>query len=159
MLDLSEFLPFKFSSSSVSQEGKRSVNLERKKLLENHSASYGIRYFVYISYREERLVIGSQTMYIACNDTSVILINFRKSKTLAKADTYCILFRFINENSNVWQNEQVCGWVLLRKVSLALTGFRWSGVGFVKTAWRRSFGTKLAKRCGVVPTQIFFLFQ
>ena len=28
-------------------------------------------------------------MYIACNDTSVIVINFRKSKTHAKTDTYC----------------------------------------------------------------------
>ena len=29
-------------------------------------------------------------MCIACNDTSVIVINFRKSKTHAITDTYCI---------------------------------------------------------------------
>ena len=28
-------------------------------------------------------------MYIACNDTSVIVINFRKSKTHAITDMYC----------------------------------------------------------------------
>ena len=31
-------------------------------------------------------------MYIACNDTSVIVINFRKSKTHAITDMYCNIF-------------------------------------------------------------------
>ena len=35
------------------------------------------------------LAIGAQAMYIACNDTSVTVINFRKSKTHAITDTYC----------------------------------------------------------------------
>ena len=35
------------------------------------------------------LLIGAQAMCIACNDTSVIVINFRKSKTHAITDTYC----------------------------------------------------------------------
>ena len=35
------------------------------------------------------LAIGAQVMYIACNDTSVIVIKFRKSKTHATTDTYC----------------------------------------------------------------------
>ena len=35
------------------------------------------------------LTIGLQAMYIGCNDTSVIVINFRKSKTHAITDTYC----------------------------------------------------------------------
>ena len=30
-------------------------------------------------------------MGIACNDTSVIVINFQKSKTHAITDTYCIV--------------------------------------------------------------------
>ena len=38
---------------------------------------------------EQMLAIGAQAMYIACNDTSVIVINFRKSKTHAITDTYC----------------------------------------------------------------------
>ena len=34
-------------------------------------------------------------MYIACNDTSVKMINFRKSKTHAITDTFCIWVAFI----------------------------------------------------------------
>ena len=38
---------------------------------------------------EQKLVNGAQAMYIACNDTSVIVIHFRKSKTHAIIETYC----------------------------------------------------------------------
>ena len=51
-------------------------------MLENYSTPHGIRYFV-------NLAIGAQAMHIACNDTSVIVISFRKSKTHAITDTYC----------------------------------------------------------------------
>ena len=56
-------------------------------MLENYSTPHGTRYFVYLSWVspcwEQMLAIGAQAMYIACNDTSVIVINFRKSKTHA----------------------------------------------------------------------------
>ena len=62
----------------------------------NYSTSHGIRYFVNRSWVspccEQMLAIGTQAMYIACNDTSVIVINFQKSKTHAITDTYCTLF-------------------------------------------------------------------
>ena len=62
----------------------------------NYSASHGIRYFVNRSWVspccEQILAIGAQAMYIACNDTSVIVINFQKSKTHAITDTYCISY-------------------------------------------------------------------
>ena len=55
--------------------------------------THGTRYFVYLSWTdqslEQRLAIGVQAMYIAYNDTSVIVINFQKSKTHAITDTYC----------------------------------------------------------------------
>ena len=51
------------------------------------------KYFVNLSWVipccEQKLGIGAQAMCIACNDTSVIVINFRKSKTHAITDTYC----------------------------------------------------------------------
>ena len=63
-------------------------------MLENYSPHHLIRYFVYLSWAsprwEQMLVIGAQAMHIACNDTSVIVINFRKSKTHAITDTYCM---------------------------------------------------------------------
>ena len=58
---------------------------------------HGTRYFVHLSWinpsSEQRLAIGAHAMYmyIACNDTSVIVIPFRKSKTHAITDTYCTL--------------------------------------------------------------------
>ena len=62
-------------------------------MLEDYSTPIGKRYFVKISWvilcREQKLGIGAQAMCIACNDTSVIVINFRKSKTHAITDTYC----------------------------------------------------------------------
>ena len=47
------------------------------------------------------LASGAQAMRIACNDTSVIVINFQKSKTHAIiiTDTYCIII-IINKTTN-----------------------------------------------------------
>ena len=63
-------------------------------MLEDYSTPHGKRYFVNLSWVipccEQKLGIGAQVMCIACNDTSVIVINFRKSKTHAITDTYCI---------------------------------------------------------------------
>ena len=62
-------------------------------MLEDYSTPHGKRYFVNLSWVipccEQKLGIGAQAMCIACNDTSVIVINFRKSKTHAITDTYC----------------------------------------------------------------------
>ena len=62
-------------------------------MLEDYSTPHGKRYFVNLSWVipccEQKLGIGAQAMCIACNDTSVIVINFRKSKTHAVTDTYC----------------------------------------------------------------------
>ena len=82
----------KFSFSSVS----RKIGKLERKMLENYSQTpHWIRYFVYLSWVspcwEQMLAIGVQAMCIACNDTSVIVINFRKSNTHAITDTYCTL--------------------------------------------------------------------
>ena len=62
-------------------------------MLEDHFTPHGKKYFVNLSWVvpccEQKLGIGAQAMCIACNDTSVIVINFRKSKTHAITDTYC----------------------------------------------------------------------
>ena len=62
-------------------------------MLEDYSTPHGKKYFVNLSWvipcREQKLGIGAQAMCIACYDTSVIVINFRKSKTHAITDTYC----------------------------------------------------------------------
>ena len=62
-------------------------------MLEDDSTPHGKRYFVNLSWVipccEQKLGIGAQATCIACNDTSVIVINFRKSKTHAITDTYC----------------------------------------------------------------------
>ena len=66
-------------------------------------------------------------MYIACNDTSVIVINFQKSKTHAITDTYCnrlqdfFIYNILREgapllaalslgwhNVNVYVSERTC---------------------------------------------------
>ena len=47
-------------------------------------------------------------MYIACNDTSVIVINFRKSKTHAITDTYCSLSGVYQDQSSSSQNHPKC---------------------------------------------------
>ena len=64
-------------------------------MLEDYSTPHGKRYFVNLSWVipccEQKLGIGAQAMCIACNDTSVIVINFRKSKTHAITGTYCTL--------------------------------------------------------------------
>ena len=48
-------------------------------MIENYSTHHGIRYFVnrlWVSpCCEQMLAIGAKAMYIACNDTSVIVIN------------------------------------------------------------------------------------
>ena len=66
---------------------------KKKKMLERYSTPHGIRYFVYLPWVspcwEQMLAIGAQANCIACNDTSVIVINFQKSKTHAITDTYC----------------------------------------------------------------------
>ena len=77
----------------LAKEGRKIGELERK-MLEDHSTPHGKRYFVNLSWVipccEQKLGIGAQAMCIACNDTSVIVINFPKSKTHAITDTYCI---------------------------------------------------------------------
>ena len=69
-------------------------------MLEDYSTPHGKRYFVNLSWVspwcEQKLGIEAQAMCIACNDTSVIVINFRKSKTHAITDTYCI------QNWSLW---------------------------------------------------------
>ena len=45
-------------------------------------------------------MIGAQAMYIAYNNTSVLVINFQKSKTHAITDTYCSLIHFFNGKNN-----------------------------------------------------------
>ena len=93
MLDISEFFSQHiFFFLRLAKEGRKIGELERK-TFENYSTLDGIRYFEYLSWvipcREQMLAIGAQAMYIACNDTSVIAINFRKSETHATTDTYC----------------------------------------------------------------------
>ena len=95
MLDLSEFSSLQiFFVVGKPRKVERSVSLERKNARKGPH-THGTRYFVYVSWInpswEQRLTIRVQAMYIACNDTSVIVINFRKSKTHAITDTYCTL--------------------------------------------------------------------
>ena len=64
-------------------------------MFENYPTPHGIRSFVCLSWVspcwDQMLAIGTQAMCIACNDTSVIVIHFQKSKTHAITDTYCIM--------------------------------------------------------------------
>ena len=92
------FLSTNFLFRRLAKEGRKIGELERK-MLENYSTPHGIRYFVYLSWVSpcwEQMLAngpGAQAMCIACNDTSVIVINFRKSKTHAITDTYCTFFQ------------------------------------------------------------------
>ena len=58
-------------------------------MIENYSTPMELGILSVFPCCEQMLAIGAQAMYIACNDTSVIVINFRKSKTHAITDTYC----------------------------------------------------------------------
>ena len=64
-------------------------------MLEDYSTPHGKKYSVNLSWVipccEQKLGIGAQAMCIDCNDTSVVVINFRKSKTHAITDAYCTL--------------------------------------------------------------------
>ena len=101
----------------LSKEGRKISKLERK-MLENYSTPHGIKYFVYLSWvspcwEQMRLAIGAQTVYIACNDTSVIVISIWKSKTHATTDTY---FTYKTLNNSVAHQFQV---ILLSCASVA----------------------------------------
>ena len=89
------FLSTNFLFRRLAKEGRKIGKLERK-MLEDYSTPHGKMYFVNLSWVipccEQKLGIGAQAMCIACNDTSVIVINFRKSMTHAITDTYCIRF-------------------------------------------------------------------
>ena len=86
------FLSINFLFRRLAKEGRK-ISEIRQKNARNLLYIDGTRYFVRLSWinpsSEQRLAIGAQAMYIACNDTSVIVINFRKSKTHAITDTYC----------------------------------------------------------------------
>ena len=86
------FLSTNFLFRRLAKEGRKIGELERI-MLEDYSTPHGKRYFVNLSWVipccEQKLGIGAQAMCIACNDTSVIVINFRKSKTHTITDTYC----------------------------------------------------------------------
>ena len=57
---------------------------------------------------EEGLAIGAQSLYIVCNDISVIVITFRKSKTHTITDTYCNLIHFFDEKKDGSENSNAC---------------------------------------------------
>ena len=87
------FLSTNFLFRRLPKEGRKIGKLERT-MFQDFSTPHAKRYFVNLSWVipccEQKLGIGAQAMCIACNDTSVIVINFRKSKTHAITDTYCI---------------------------------------------------------------------
>ena len=70
------------------------------------------------------LTIGAQAMYIGCNDTSVIVINFRKSKTHAITDTYCTVTENKNQEKIVpsYENEKRTACVGIRAFMFILKG-------------------------------------
>ena len=80
------FLSTNFLFRRLAKEGRKIGELERK-MLEDYSTPHGKGYFVNLSWVipscEQKLGIGVQAMCIACNDTSVIVMNFQKSKTHA----------------------------------------------------------------------------
>ena len=86
------FLSTNFLFRRLAKEGRK-IGEIRQKNARNLLYIHGTGYFVRLSWinpsSEQRFAIGAQAMYIACNDTSVIVINFRKSKTHAITDTYC----------------------------------------------------------------------
>ena len=99
------FLSTNFLFRWLAKEGRKIGESERK-MFEDYSTPHGKRYFVNLSWVipccEQKLGIGAQAMCIACNDTSVIVINFRKSKTHAITDTYCIKKIKLISSSNVF---------------------------------------------------------
>ena len=86
------FLSTNFLFRWLAKEGRKISELERK-MFEDYSTRHGKRYFVNLSWVilccEQKFGIRAQAMCIACNDTSVIVINFQKSKTHAITDTHC----------------------------------------------------------------------
>ena len=82
----------------LTKEGRKISDFRENNLLKATlcPTELGICYFVYLLWEspcwERRLAIGAEAVYIACSDTSVIVINFRKSKTHAITDTYCTFF-------------------------------------------------------------------
>ena len=88
---------YKFSFSSDSQRRKNGRWILEKNARQLLYTPWK-KIFVNLSWVspccEQKLGIGAQAMCIACNDTSVIVINFRKSKTHAITDTYCTLITF-----------------------------------------------------------------
>ena len=91
-------------------------------MIENYSTQYGSRYIANRSWEspcyEQMLAIGAQAMYIACNDTSVIVINFRKSKTHAITDTYCTS-KYPNQKKT--QKKEKRKWTQKHAVSICLS--------------------------------------
>ena len=98
------FLSTNFLFRQLAKEGRKIGELERK-MFEDYSTPHGKRYFVNLSWVipccEQKFRIGAQAMCIACNDTSVIVINFQKSKTHAITDTYCTI-NFEGEEVICW---------------------------------------------------------
>ena len=86
------FLSFPLYCFRRLAEGTK-IGESRKQLLNSYFTPMKFWYFVCLSLVspcwEQTLTIGAQVMHIACSDTSVIVINFRKSKTHAITDTYC----------------------------------------------------------------------
>ena len=101
------FLSTNFLFRQLAKEGRKIGEIREKnawKLLYTH----GTRYLSWInSSWEQRLAIGARAMYIACNDTSVIMINFWKSKTHAITDTYCTGIFAVRINTKEEQEECV----------------------------------------------------
>ena len=117
------FLSTNFFFLRLAEEGRKIGELERK-MFENCSTPDGIWYFEYLSWVspcwEQMLAIGAQAMYIACNDTSVIVINFRKSKTHAITDTYCIvnlILAYFTLRQTVWYYMMYVRPFFLRRLS------------------------------------------
>ena len=106
-------------------------------MLEDYSTPHGKRYFVNLSWVipccEQKLGIGAQAMCIACNDTSVIVINFRKSKTHAITDTYCTHYNS-TKGIEKRQNLPVCAHAAQNSLSWGVAARRPSS--HLKSEWR-----------------------
>ena len=90
------FLSTNFVFRRLAKEGRK-IGDFRDKNARKVLYTYGTWYFVYLPWIdpswEQRLPIGAQAMYIAYNDTSVIVINFQKIKDPCYS-RYVLYFNF-----------------------------------------------------------------
>ena len=111
----------KFVFRRLAKEGKK-IGEFREKNARKVLYTHGTRHFVHLPWinpsLEQRLAIGEQAMCIAYNHTSVVVINFQKSKTHAITDTYCTCTLGIEE-------ENLRRWSLVRESKrIATKGMR-----------------------------------